>query len=243
MLTFKSFTEVLRAGLGIHNDEWEAREKLASLSQSASLKTYVRKFLALVNQIQSDPLTGSNKVYRFWSGLKPELRRICMLDPSKQNQIWAAEDFDKLVSFALNIEQSVHLQPDRPTAAPTAKEQKLESPTKPTASASAPAPVNGKGKPSNAAYLVGWPQEIDKPNKATRGAWRGKCWLCMASNKEDKAGDHSFKNCPNRIQELEQSSSLKMLNSHCPAKQCLPTLPTQPTQLTQNSEQLSPTAW
>lgn len=197
-LTFKSLTEILRAGLGIHNDEWEAREKLALLRHTSSLKVYVRQFLALVNQIQSEPLTGSDKVHRFLSGLKPELRRICMLDPSRQNQIWAAEDFEKLVSYALNIETSAYVQPttDRPTGSPSAKKQKVENRPKPTQ----PVQPVQSGDGQSTAYLVGWPAEVDKPNKACRAAWKKKCWLCMAMKKPEKMAEkHLFHNCPYRV--------------------------------------------
>ena len=111
VLTFASLTDVFRAGLGIHNDEWEAREKLHNLSQTASVKAYARKFIICDNQIQDQPLTGYDKVYGFIAGLKPDLRRLCMVNPSRQNQIWAAEDFDRLDSYALNIEASFNMQP------------------------------------------------------------------------------------------------------------------------------------
>lgn len=69
-------TDKFRAGLGVHDDELEARDKLAKLaklSQTSTVKTDVKHFHALVNQIQSDP-TGGDKVQRFLSVPKPELR-------------------------------------------------------------------------------------------------------------------------------------------------------------------------
>ena len=55
VLTFASLTDVFRAGLGIHNDEWEAREKLHNLSQAASVKAYARKFMTLPTRFRVSP--------------------------------------------------------------------------------------------------------------------------------------------------------------------------------------------
>ena len=163
--------------------------------------------MTFANQIQDQPVTGNDKVYRFIAGLKPDLRRLCMVDPSRQNQIWAAEDFDRLVSYALNIEASFDMQPTAQLGSPNAKKQKVEQPsssrvpnagkvqpTQPIASSSGPSDQN-----RSSAYLPGWPRHLDKPNAEKRAAWKGKCWLCMSMGRPEHAAEkHLFSRCPHR---------------------------------------------
>jgi hypothetical protein len=54
--------------------------------------------------ISLEPVSGGEKVHKFLSGLKPELKKLCLVDPSHQDQIWAGCDYDKLVTFALTMD-------------------------------------------------------------------------------------------------------------------------------------------
>jgi hypothetical protein len=106
-VTWSLFKDTLEQGLGVHNVEFDAREKLSSLVQKTTVRKYAAEFRRLHDLIASEPVSGGEKVHKFLSGLKPELKRLCLVDPSHQNQIWAGCDFEKLVTFALTMEHSL----------------------------------------------------------------------------------------------------------------------------------------
>jgi hypothetical protein len=101
----------LEQGLGVHNVEFDAREQLSSLVQRTTVRKFAAEFRRLHDLIASEPVSGGEKVHKFLSGLKPELRKLCLVDPSRQNQIWAGCDFEKLVTFALTMEHSTSSLP------------------------------------------------------------------------------------------------------------------------------------
>ena len=105
VLTWDILRSTLQRGLGTLNTEWDAKNKLMLLRQTGTLPDYIKKFRSLLHDLSAQPLSDAERVHRFWSGLKPSLRAACMVDPSNHNQPWAAGDFEKLVSFALNIDR------------------------------------------------------------------------------------------------------------------------------------------
>jgi hypothetical protein len=86
-VTWSLFRDTLEQGLGVHNVEFDAREKLSSLVQKTTVRQFAAEFRRLHALIASEPVSGGEKVHKFLSGLRPELKKLCLVDPSRQNQI------------------------------------------------------------------------------------------------------------------------------------------------------------
>ena len=189
-LTWELFRQTLEAGLGYKNTEWEARSKLMTLTQTGSAKDYAQTFRKLCDAITSDPISGSEKVHKFWTGLKSNLQSAALTDPSNQNQIWKGEDFDRFVSFVLTLEQSLNssqmgFKPDE------SKKRKFETvKAAPTTSA----------VPSNTGTLSGplrsWPLDLKPyPTKEQCKQWDGFCWYCKSKDRTPIQSRHPMRQC------------------------------------------------
>lgn len=190
--TWALLVSTLQKGLGVQNHEWNARERLASLRQTTTVQAYALRFSELADSL-SEPLSGADKIFKFIKGLKPNLQKACLVDPSNQNQIWKPQDFDKLISYALNLEtglsalqlvEKVERGEHRmvlPRAAPTVR----------SAGSDGAAPA----KRAKTGWKALWPADLAEPTVVQRQKWAGKCFLCKAKGKNDESAKHSIYNC------------------------------------------------
>lgn len=185
-LSWSLLTRTLSKGLGIQNVQWNARKRLASLRQTTTVRAYAMQFAELVNSL-SEPIQGDDKVFRFIEGLKPHLQKACLVDPSNQNQIWDAHDFDKLVEYALTLESG--LSSLQLTTVVTEKTDK--EPRKPVAGTSAEPPL----KRAKVDWIQFWPDGLALPTANQKKQWTGHCFLCKAKKMSDGASKHFIADC------------------------------------------------
>jgi hypothetical protein len=113
IVTFESFSSLLKKEFGPANPSRAARTELWSCSQTSSLADYTSRFRALCLQV--DGLSKDEQADRFLQGLKPHLRKELL---ARQ-----ANTFTEMTLLATSLDQSMafaHAATSHPTPNPTA---------------------------------------------------------------------------------------------------------------------------
>jgi hypothetical protein len=96
-----NFYDALLTAYGSVNQELVARNKLRTLRQKGSVEEYANKFEQLCSYITKSPISRGDKIERFVSGLKEEIRKKILVDPRDDGGPW--EDIKHLINYAVTI--------------------------------------------------------------------------------------------------------------------------------------------
>ena len=85
------FKEALIKAYGNINSEQLVRTKLGRLTQTSLVESFANKFQNLCTEITTLSMNIRDKIHRFITSLKPEIRMLVAVDSSNSAQLW--EDF------------------------------------------------------------------------------------------------------------------------------------------------------
>ena len=97
-----NFYDALLTAYGSVNQELVARNKLRTLRQKGSVEEYANEFQQLYSHITKSPISRGDKIERFVSGLKEEIRKKILVDPRGDGGPW--EDIKRLINYAVTID-------------------------------------------------------------------------------------------------------------------------------------------
>jgi hypothetical protein len=97
-----NFYDALLTAYGSVNQELVARNKLRTLRQKGFVEEYANEFQQLCSHITKSPISRGDKIERFVSGLKEEIRKKVLVDPRGDGGPW--EDFKHLINYAVTID-------------------------------------------------------------------------------------------------------------------------------------------
>jgi hypothetical protein len=101
-LLWDNFQDALITAYGSVNQEMVARNKLRTLKQRGSVDEYANEFQHMCSQITKSPISRGDKVERFLSGLKEDVRSKVLVDPRGDGGPW--EDIKRLINYVVTID-------------------------------------------------------------------------------------------------------------------------------------------
>jgi len=97
-----NFYDTLLTAYGSVNQELVARNKLRVLKLKGSVEDYANEFQQLCSHITKHPVSRGDKIERFISGLKEDIRKKVLVDPKGDGGSW--EDIKRLINYAVTID-------------------------------------------------------------------------------------------------------------------------------------------
>lgn len=97
-----NFYDTLLTAYGSVNQELVARNKLRVLKQKGSVEDYANEFQQLCSHITKNHVSRGDKIERFISGLKEDIRKKVLVDPKGDGGPW--EDIKRLINYAVTID-------------------------------------------------------------------------------------------------------------------------------------------
>jgi hypothetical protein len=97
-----NFYDTLLTAYGSVNQELVARNKLRVLKQKGFVDDYTNEFQQLCSHITKHPVSRGDKIERFISGLKEDIRKKVLVDPKGDGGSW--EDIKRLINYAVTID-------------------------------------------------------------------------------------------------------------------------------------------
>jgi hypothetical protein len=97
-----NFYDVLLTAYGSVNQELVATNKLRTLRQKGYVEEYTNEFQQLCSHITKSPISRREKIERFVSGLKEEIRKKILVDPRGDGGPW--EDIKRLINYGVTID-------------------------------------------------------------------------------------------------------------------------------------------
>ena len=83
-----NFYDTLLTAYGSVNQELVARNKLRVLRQKGSVEDYANEFQQLCSHITKNHVSRGDKIERFISGLKEDIRKKVLVDPKGDGGPW-----------------------------------------------------------------------------------------------------------------------------------------------------------